>query len=251
MSIADMLHLGDCLSFMRAMPDNSVDLGLTDPPYESHMHLAKAGEKARQMRTDGHAELRPVDFTHVGDIRQIVAGELTRICRGWVLVFCTPEGIAPWRDAFEAAGARYKRACFWVKPDSAPQFNGQGPAFAVEAFVAVWCGAGKSRWNGGGRRNWWLCPTNGPWRDGRHPTEKPHVLMADLVTHFSAPDDLVFDPFAGSGSTGVGALAAGRRFLGCENLSHWHEVAIERLSATVQRERQSPRLELMGGAHGL
>ena len=240
----------DCIKAMAAMDADSVDLTLTDPPYEEVMHAAKSVPAARRLRVDSGPELKPLDFGAIGPIRLETAREIVRITRGWALVFCTPEGIAAWRDAFELAGAKYKRACFWIKPDSAPQMNGQGPAFAVEPFVAVWCGSGYSRWNGGGRRNWWKCPTNGPWRDGRHPTEKPSALMADLCLHFSNRGSLVFDPFAGSGSTGVGALKSRRCFVGHEIDPQWVAVAHERLAATDASLHASPMLDFGSVAHG-
>lgn len=223
------IDLGDCLELMAGMADNSADLVLTDPPYERHMHSAKKNAGGRKIRTDGYAEIPPVEFSPIEPIRADAARHIVRISRGWALVFCTPEGIAPWRDALEAAGAHYKRACFWCKSDSAPQFNGAGPAFAVEAFVAAWCGRGRSRWNGGGRRNWWIGPTGGPLRDGRHPTEKPADFMGELIGLFSNAGDLVFDPFTGSGTTGVAALAMKRRFHGVEIDPQWHVIARERV----------------------
>ncbi|MEH6691308.1 MAG: DNA methyltransferase [Pseudorhizobium pelagicum] len=241
---------GDCLALMAEMGDDSVALTLTDPPYEDTMHAAKSAPKRRSLRVDGGPELKPLSFASIEAIRADAAREIVRVTQGWALVFCTPEGIAAWRDAFEAAGAKYKRACFWIKPDSAPQMNGQGPAFAVEPFVAVWCGSGHSRWYGGGRRNWWKCPTNGPWRDGRHPTEKPSALMADLCQHFCDRGSLVFDPFAGSGSTGVGALKMGRRFLGVEIDQQWVSVATERLTAAEHAIHTSPVLDLPEAVHG-
>lgn len=241
------MTLGDCLFHMRAMEDKSIDLVLADPPYESTMHDAKASA-ARNLRTDGGPELQALGFEAINEVRFEVAREMVRLCRGWVLVFCTPEGIAPWRDAFEAAGAKYKRACFWHKPDAAPQFNGQGPAFAVEPFVAVWCGKGHSRWNGGGGRNLFECRTNGPWRDGRHPTEKPWPLMQRLVELFSKRGDLVLDPFAGTGATGIGALRAGRRFCGFEINEDWHGVALSRLSEAASVSGRQGALDLVAGA---
>lgn len=221
------LFAGDCLDVLAGMEPDSVDCTLGDPPYEQHMHVSKA--EARGLRLDGYASPQPVDFESIEPIRLPAAKEIVRVTRGWALVFCTPEGIAPWRDAFEAAGARYKRACFWHKPDSAPQFNGQGPAMAVEAFVAVWCGKGHSRWNGGGKRNLWTYGTNAPFRDGRHPTEKPVDLIAHLISDFTEPDALVLDPFMGSGTTGVACQLTKRRFIGIEVQPHWYQVALERI----------------------
>ncbi|MDR7035248.1 site-specific DNA-methyltransferase [Mesorhizobium sp. BE184] len=226
------LYAGDCLQVMPVLADKSVDCVLADPPYENHMHVGKdetEHPRGRKIRNDGYVEMKMLDFTSIEPIRQNAANEIVRVCSGWALVFCTPEGIAPWRDAFEAAGARYKRACFWVKPDSAPQFNGQGPAMAVEAFVAVWCGRGHSRWNGGGKRNYWTYGTNAPFRDGRHPTEKPVDLISNLIIDFTQADDVILDPFMGSGTTGVACGLTRRQFIGIEALPHWFQVAIERI----------------------
>ena len=234
------LWLGDCRDCFEQI--GLVDHVLMDPPYESHMHKAKAaasGRKAfgakRRIRTDGHANPPPVDFSSIDGLREVVVEPLVKSCSGWFIAFCTPEGISPWRDAIEAADARYKRACFWVKTDGAPQFNGQGPAFAVEPFVTAWCGKGVSRWNGGGRRNWFVHATNQPDRDGNHPTEKPLPLMSEIVALFTSPDERILDPFMGSGTTGVSAVRAGRRFVGVETDPKYFAVAARRIQAALRQ----------------
>lgn len=222
------LHHGDCLAHLAGMAAKSVDSVLTDPPYEKHMHAKRDG--ARWIRNDGGFLARTLDFDDVEAIRPLVAPHLVRVCRGWLVIFCTPEGIAPWRDALEAACARYKRACFWIKPDAAPQFNGQGPAMAVEAFVTAWCGQGVSKWNGGGRRNFFTHATNPPDRDGFHPTEKPLALMREIVALFTQPADMVLDPFAGSGTTGLACLHEGRAFVGIEAKQDYFDVMQRRIA---------------------
>lgn len=64
-----------------------------------------------------------------------------------------------------------------------------------------------------------------------HPTTKPLPLMLELVELFTDPGDLVFDPFCGSGTTGVACLRLGRRFLGIEKDAKYHAIAVERLQA--------------------
>jgi site-specific DNA-methyltransferase (adenine-specific) len=231
------LYCADCREVVPTLGE--VDVSLFDPPYEAHMHEAKRGEKvygsARRIRTDGHANPQPVDFASIDGIRETITGPLVTITRSWLIAFCTPEGIAPWRDALEHAGARYKRACFWNKPDSAPQFNGQGPAFAVEAFVTAWCGRGLSSWNGGGRRNYFTHPTRSADREGTHPTEKPLSLMLELVELFSDRGNLILDPFMGSGTTGVAALKRGRKFVGVEVDRKYFDVACRRIERTLRQ----------------
>jgi site-specific DNA-methyltransferase (adenine-specific) len=62
-----------------------------------------------------------------------------------------------------------------------------------------------------------------------HPTEKPVALLRGYIANSSNPGDLVVDPFAGSGSTGVAAIEIGRRFVGCEIDPQWHRAAVPRL----------------------
>lgn len=225
------LYRADCLELLPLLP--SVHCVITDPPYEAHMHDAKRGEKTYgaklRIRIDGHANPPPVDFASIDGIREPATKEIVRLSRGWALIFCTPEGVAPWRDALEDAEAKYKRACTWVKPDSAPQFNGQGPAMGAEMFVAAWCGAGHSKWNGGGRRSVFTHSCQPPDRHGEHPTEKPVSLMRELVSLFSNPGETILDPFAGSGTTGVACASLGRRFIGIEVNQRYFDIACERI----------------------
>jgi site-specific DNA-methyltransferase (adenine-specific) len=226
------LLLGDCRELLSA--HGKADHWIMDAPYEDEMHKAK-GKPRRKLRNDSGPELKALDFDSVATIRDAVTSLAAERCAGWFLSFCSPEGIAPWRDSIEAAGLRYKRACFWYKPDGAPQMNGQGPAFAVEPFVTAWCGKGYSRWNGGGRRNLFPHPTNQSDRHGAHPTEKPLSLMAELVGLFTEPGSLICDPFMGSGTTGVACIKRGRRFVGIEQDQKYFEIACERIDFAARQ----------------
>lgn len=210
-----------------------------DPPYEKHMHDAKREKKIfgaqRRIRLDGHANPPPVNFASIDGMREEVTSPLIGVCQGWFIAFCTPEGVAPWRDAIEAGKAKYKRACIWVKPDSAPQFNGQGPAMGAECFVTAWCGSGFSAWNGGGSRNVFTHLSNAPDRHGEHPTEKPISLMCEIIEKFTNPGDVILDPFMGSGSTGVAAVRLGRKFIGIEKDQRFFEIATDRISDALAR----------------
>lgn len=232
------LYLGDCREVLKDgvwLADHSI----FDPPYEAHMHAAKREKKAfgsqRRIRIDGHANPPPVNFPSIGGMREVITPHLVHITQGWFLAFCTPEGVAPWRDAIEEAEGRYKRACIWNKPDSAPQFNGQGPAMGAEMFVAAWCGDGHSRWNGGGRRNVFTHNTNQSDRHGVHPTEKPVSLMVEIIDLFTNPYEIVLDPFMGSGTTGVACLKRHRRFIGIEKDSKFFDIACQRIAAAARQ----------------
>ena len=64
---------------------------------------------------------------------------------------------------------------------------------------------------------------------GKHPTQKPVALMGYFVSILSNEGDLVFDPFMGSGSTGVAAASCGRRFTGVELNKNYYAIAQQRI----------------------
>lgn len=208
------LILGDAMAIMPTLP--KVGHFLMDPPYEASLHLAKNSLTGRKHRNDGVAELKGLDFAPIDEIRDEVVRLSADRCEGWVIAFCTVEGVAKWADTINASSLKYKRAAIWVKPDSTPQLNGQGPAQGAECIVVSWGGKGFAKWNAGGKRGVYTHLTNPANRDGRHPTEKPVALMSELLIDFTNPGDLICDPFMGSGTTGVAAAKLGRRFIGIE-----------------------------------
>jgi site-specific DNA-methyltransferase (adenine-specific) len=88
----------------------------------------------------------------------------------------------------------------------------------------------------GGDQVVWGIPTPGPREKshGRHPTQKPLALLERVLAASSTEGDLVLDPFAGSGTTGVAALRAGCRFLGIEREADYVELAARRLGDAEQ-----------------
>jgi adenine-specific DNA-methyltransferase len=68
-----------------------------------------------------------------------------------------------------------------------------------------------------------------------HPTQKPLSALMPLVETFSAPEDTVLDPFAGSGSTLMAAKTLGRSYIGIELDARYHAIARERLAASADR----------------
>ena len=63
-----------------------------------------------------------------------------------------------------------------------------------------------------------------------HPTVKPLKFITAFIRNSSKPNDLIFDPFMGSGTTAIAALETGRRFIGFENNSKWFKIACDRLN---------------------
>jgi site-specific DNA-methyltransferase (adenine-specific) len=209
----------------------SVDVILADPPYEAEAHTQQ--RRIKRWAPGGYvADVEPLDFEPMtpGD-REAFAFHAKRVVRRWVLVFCQIEAVHLWRESFERAGLVYKRTCIWHKPNGQPQLSGDRPGMGYESIVCAHP-KGRSRWNGGGRIGHFSIelPRGGAYAHGHsHPTQKPLKLMRELVELFTDPGELVLDPYAGSGTTGVACKQLDRRFLGMEKRADYAEVARRRL----------------------
>jgi site-specific DNA-methyltransferase (adenine-specific) len=233
------LRLGDCLhptKGLASLPDKSVDVTITDPPYESDAH--SKGRRIHNPRT--HVlKMAPLSFAAITPRqRAAVAGHLARVSRRWILVFCQIEGVTPWIEVLRDAGARYVRTMVWVKPNGQPQLTGDRPGVGYECIVVCHGTVGRRmHWNGGGKRGWMEFPVDANFsREKRlHETQKPLPLMSSLVADFSDHGETILDPFAGSGTTGVAALRQGRRFVGWERDRKPHAAAVRRLKGTREQ----------------
>jgi site-specific DNA-methyltransferase (adenine-specific) len=235
------LILGDCLdpvTGLASLPDKSVDHVICDPPY------AKWVVNSCKTGPDGGfqgGEARPLGYEGISDEqRTSVAGHFARVARRWILVFCDSESTGLWRAALEAGGARHKRIGVWVTPNPTPQFTGDRPGTGFESIVIAHV-PGRHRWNGGGRPAVWIFnrPENGSAERAAtgHPTPKPLPLMLGLVRDFTDPGELICDPFAGSGTTGVACKRLGRRFIGWERDPKYHAIAAKRIEAAREQYR--------------
>lgn len=223
------LYNGNCEDVLPLI--GKVDAVITDPPFEAEAHT----DMRRTQRSIKDGDNDVLGFGAITEeLRNLVCGHAGTKCSGWALFFCQVEASALYRDAMVSAGAKYRRTMVWIKPDSSPQFNGQGPAQGYECISASWCGLGKSVWNGGGKRGVFTHLVN-QGRFGGHPTEKPLPLMAELMSLFSNHGQTVLDPFMGSGTTGVAAIQMGRKFIGIERDERYFEIACKRIERAVSQ----------------
>lgn len=231
------IRLQDCLTGMRGLAAGSVGVTLCDPPYEQEAHTQ--GRRARPVGGGEGADVRPLDFEPITEAeRTEAAAEISRLTTRWIVVFCQVEAAMKWKAALENGGARYMRTMVWIKPDATPQFTGDRPGMGYESMVVAYGVSSRSRWNAGGKRGVYefsgdACKI--------HMTQKPLPLMDALVRDFTDPGELVLDPFAGSGTTGVACKRLGRRFLGFERDPKFHAAAVKRLDGTRQQFEFAPR----------
>jgi site-specific DNA-methyltransferase (adenine-specific) len=217
----------DCRDVLPTLADRSVDLVLTDPPYDEQTH--SRGGNVR--RTDGGPAIAQIPFAALLDPIPI-ATEITRVCSRWAMVFCAVRQIERWSAAIEAQGWRVPRVMIWVKPDASPQFSVDRPGHGYESIVLAHP-VGKTRWNGGGHKGVFTHNRIDRESGFHHPTQKPISLFRELITLFSDPGDLVLDPFAGSGTTARACKDLGRRCIAIEQNEQYAEIAVRRLAQEV------------------
>lgn len=230
---------GDSEELLRLL--GPVDHVITDPPYSRHVHAAQRRllPDATTMRARGHRNL-DLGFTHLDPaLRWLAARETARIVARWVLVFADEEGGAGWRESLSHYDLDYVRTLCWDRDNTGtPQLTGDRPAVGHEVVVTAHP-TGRKRWNARGKRGIYRHSIvnnygdNGKLEDGRrvHTTQKPLSLMLELLADFTDPDDLILDPFAGSGTTGIAALRLGRRAILIERDPKYAAIAIQRMRA--------------------
>jgi site-specific DNA-methyltransferase (adenine-specific) len=226
-----VLH-ADCLDVLPTLPAGSVDNVISDPPFSERTHdgargSVRTGRSAHKGFADGEGTRRLIDFDSISaDDFVGVVGEMVRVARRWVVITCD------WRHAAvaESSGLPVVRCGVWVKPDAAPQFTGDRPGTGWEAVLLLHR-PGRKRWNGGGHHAVWTHPRD---RSRLHPAVKPLTLIREWVELFTDPGEVILDPFAGSGTTGVACLQTGRRFLGVEISPEYAALAEARLRKAEQ-----------------
>lgn len=218
---------------------------ITDPPYDERTHTGMRTTPNRWKKAvaiDARPGEHELDFVPVDeDQMKTFAVSAAALVRGWSLTFCADSHSHLWRAALEAEGLSWRRRCLWVKTNPMPGL-GWGPGQSDETFNAMWNGEGANcvdSWNAGGRGNIWTGPGE---RSGTiHKTQKPLWLLDSLIEAFTNRGDLVIDPFAGSATTGVSAIKAGRPCILFEKDREMAMKAIDRVS------KQREQLTLFGG----
>lgn len=216
----------------------SVDVVVADPPFTDHVSRNAKQRMGLHSRRDlrvaavGQESMDGTLGLSFGGVDPSTIVPLLGIAARWVLLFCAIEQVGEYEAGAGGRDGGYVRGGWWAKTNATPQFTGDRPASPGEAIVLCHR-PGKKRWNRGGRKLEYRGPGINAFHaeKGLHETQKPLWLMMALVSDYSDPGELVWDPYCGSGTTGVACLRLGRRFLGHEIQPHYAKVAAERLAA--------------------
>jgi modification methylase len=261
--------VGDCLEAMAALPEASVDLVFADPPY----NLQLAGDLLRPNNSvvDGVDDEwdKFADFATYDKFTRDWLSAARRLLKpdGGLWVIGSYHNIYRVGSILQDLGFWILNDIVWRKTNPMPNFRGRRFTNAHETLL--WCSlSSEARYTFNYKsmkalnedlqmRSDWLLPLcSGPERlkrDGRkaHPTQKPEALLHRILLASTKPDDLVLDPFFGTGTTGAVARRLGRRYIGIERDPDYAELARERIAAVepaasdlvnAPAERDEPRI---------
>ncbi len=267
---ADRIILGDCIEEMNRLPEGSVDMVFADPPY----NLQLEGDLTRP----DNSKVDAVD----DDWDQFQSFQsYDRFTHDWLAAArraLKPDGtlwvIGSYHNIFRV-GTTLQDLGYWILNDvvwrkSNPMPNFRGRRFTNAHETLLWCARDKDskyRFNYESMKNlndelqmrsdWVLPLCTGRERlkiDGRkaHPTQKPESLLYRVILSSTDVDDVVLDPFFGSGTTGAVAKKLGRRYLGIERESEYAAIAEKRIAGIkgrpekdivdIQAKRNQPRV---------
>ncbi len=250
-SVNGNILIGDCVAEMSKLPAACVDLVFADPPY----NLQLQGDLKRP--DDSRVDAVDDDWDKFASFETYDA--FTRAwllaCRRVMKPSATLWVIGSYHNIFRV-GTILQDLGFWILNDvvwrkTNPMPNFRGRRFTNAHETLIWAaresGAKGYTFNyealkAGNddvqaRSDWTLplCTGEERLKDGNgrklHPTQKPEALLARAILSASRPDDLVLDPFSGSGTTGAVAKRLRRRFIGIERDAAYAKAAEQRIAA--------------------
>jgi modification methylase len=267
--------VGDCVAEMAKLPAASVDLVFADPPY----NLQLQGDLKRP--DDSRVDAVDDDWDKFSSF-----AAYDDFTRAWLLAArrlmkpaATLWVIGSYHNIFRV-GTILQDLGFWILNDivwrkSNPMPNFRGRRFTNAHETLIWAARDAANRNytfnyealkAGNddiqMRSDWLFPLcTGEERlkggDGKklHPTQKPEALLARVILAASRPDDLVLDPFSGTGTTGAVAHRLRRRFVGIERAAEYVTAAQRRIAgiepmpepalASFVTAREAPRVPFL------
>ena len=214
------LSLLDAVEWLRGLRNESVDLLVTDPAYESLEKHRAVGTTTRLK----HSKASSNDWFKVFPNSRFAElfAEAFRVLRPdtHFYLYCDAETMFIAKPEAEKAGFRFWKPLVWDK-----RSIGMGYHYRARYEFILFFEKGKRRLNDLGVAD----IISEPRINGGYPAEKPVAVSEVLVRQSSSAGELVADPFMGSGSVGVAALRLGRRFTGTDVNPHAVRVASDRL----------------------
>lgn len=227
------IHLGDCLELMKDIPDKSIDMILTDPPYNvSRDNNFKSMGSACRVGMDFGDWDKGFDLIgYISLIPRILKENAN------IVIFNAWENLRQIQVACQENNITVKRCLVLNKSNPAP-FN-RDRMFCNDVEFALW-----GVYNSKNKPTKWIfnrknplekCVINTTVQSAKlHPTMKDLKVIKYLIEVLSKDGDLILDPFIGSGTTAIAAINTGRNYIGIEKEPEYYEIACNRVAERLK-----------------
>ena len=210
------LYNNDCMKILPTLGNKSVDLVVTDIPYNEvnrkHGSLRKLDK--------GKADIITFDL-------DMFVSELARVTKGSIYIFCGTEQVSDIRKIL-VQNKMSTRLCIWEKTNPSPMNGDKIWLSGIEC--CVFGRFPNATFNEHCKNTVFRYPCG---RNKLHPTQKPLELIEKLVLASSNEGDTVLDPCMGSGTTGVACKKNNRKFIGIEMDREFYNIASHRIELDV------------------
>jgi DNA modification methylase len=230
------IYKGDAYKLIGELKDKSVDLIITDPPYD--IKGIHGSGILRSRNVDGvksfHKEIEQTNL-HLGiDLK--ILDEYVRVLKKInIYIWCNREQLLPYIKYFvEEKGCNWE-LLIWGKPDPIP-FCGTHYLVDKEYCIYFWeTGATVDIPFERGKTVYLQKKNVSDKKEFKHPTIKPLNIIETLIQNSSKEGDLVLDTFVGSGTTCVASKKLNRQYIGFEINDEYYQIAIDRLNGINQK----------------
>ena len=224
---------GDCLEVMKRIPDGVIDLILTDIPFNISQTNNFKTMKDRQGRNGIDFGEWDKDF-NVSSLLCLIPKLKSN---GSLVLFHAFEQFSLLKCLFEQ-DLELKDRLIWEKSNPMPRNRDRRYINNIE--MASWFVKKKGKWTFNRQNEKYdTCVLKYPSESGGgykrfHPCQKNLEMISELVKRHSNPNDLILDPFMGSGTTGVAALQNNRNFIGIELDENYFKIAQQRINNVLE-----------------
>lgn len=232
------IALGDAIECLKEIPDGSVDFIITDPPYNLGLFMKKRGTNMNKLR-DGHFAASgwdDLDFNDWTLEMDKFFSECHRILKkkGNLIMFMSIIKVETLIKLAETHKFYYKTVGVWHKTNPIPRNMNLHFINSTETWIYLVNNGTTGTFNNKGKAIHDFIETSTistkERKFGKHPTQKPIGLLNHFIEILSNENDVVLDPFMGSGSTGVSCKELNRRFIGIELNKTYFELAKKRIT---------------------
>lgn len=235
------IYNGDCTVEMQKIANDSVDLILTDPPYNLGNFMINRSTNLAKMRENffANAGWDNLEFDEWVERMDSFFEDAARIIKtgGSMIIFMSIIKVETIIKLAEKHGFYYKTTGIWHKLNPMPRNMNLHFVNSTEAWIYFTYKKKTGTFNNENKMVHDFIETsvvsNGEKKAGKHPTQKPIALLEHFVKLLSNEGDLVVDPFMGSGSTGVVCKKLGRNFVGVEFDKEYYEIAQRRIEDCI------------------